>query len=517
MKSLRHALALIFLLVVFVTSTIAQNTLEIYTNAGEHRINKNIYGHFAEHLGRCIYDGIWVGPDSDIPNVNGYRKDVLEALQALEIPVLRWPGGCFADTYHWMEGIGPVEERPTLKNVFWGGTIEDNSFGTHEFLNLCEMLGCDAYISANVGTGTVKEMTDWIVYMTSDENVPMANLRRKNGREKPWDVKYIGIGNENWGCGGEMTPEHYTDLMKTFSSYARLYGPRGMVRVGCGANSGDYNWTKVVLENGARHINALGVHYYTIAGESWSHKSSATDFGEALYFSGIQKGLRMEELISRHAAIMDQYDRRKRIGMYVDEWGIWTDVEPGTNPGFLYQQNSMRDALIAATTLNIFNTFCERVRMANIAQTVNVLQAMILTQEEKMLLTPTYHVFNMYKGHKDGLLLPSYLSTEDYAFNGEKIPAVSSSASLREDGSMILTLTNVNPNKAVSLDINFMGKSISTIQDAQVLTAPAVNSINTFEKTDTVKPRSFESFEKTSDNTLRIDLPAKSVVALQVK
>ena len=225
----------------------------------------------------------------------------------------------------------------------------------------------------------------------------------------------------------------------------------------------------------------------------------------------------MEELISRHAAIMDQYDRRKRIGMYVDEWGIWTDVEPGTNPGFLYQQNSMRDALIAATTLNIFNTFCERVRMANIAQTVNVLQAMILTQEEKMLLTPTYHVFNMYKGHKDGLLLPSYLSTEDYAFNGEKIPAVSSSASLREDGSMILTLTNVNPNKAVSLDINFMGKSISTIQDAQVLTAPAVNSINTFEKTDTVKPRSFESFEKTSDNTLRIDLPAKSVVALQVK
>mgnify|MGYP006281469547 FL=1 len=508
---------LVALLVLFVSSAFAQNTLEIYTNAAEHRINKNIYGHFAEHLGRCIYGGIWVGPESDIPNVDGYRKDVLEALVKLEIPVLRWPGGCFADTYHWMDGIGPVDERPNIKNVFWGGVIEDNSFGTHEFLNYCELLGADAYISANVGSGTVPEMVDWIVYMTSDDDVEMANLRRENGREEPWDVKFIGIGNESWGCGGEMSPEHYADLMKTYSSYARHYGGRDLVRVGSGANSGDYNWTRVLMEKGARHIDALGAHYYTIAGESWGNKSSATNFGEDLFFRGIERGLRMDELISQHSAIMDQYDRRKRVGLYVDEWGIWTDVEPGTNPGFLYQQNSLRDALIAATTLDIFNKHSDRVRMANIAQTVNVLQAMVLTEGDRMLLTPSYHVFNMYKGHKDAMFLPSHLSTEDYEFDGDSVPAISSSASLSDDGSMTLTLTNVNPNKALTLDITFAGKSFQNIEQALVLTGPAVNSINTFDKTDTVQPKAFDDFEKTSETTLRVNLPSKSVVALSVK
>jgi alpha-N-arabinofuranosidase len=458
-----------------------------------------------------------VGPKSDIPNVNGYRKDVLEALQALEIPVLRWPGGCFADTYHWKDGVGPVELRPKIKNVFWGGVIEDNSFGTHEFLNLCELLGSDAYISANVGSGTVKEMVDWIVYMTSDDDVEMANLRRENGREKPWDVKFIGIGNESWGCGGEMTAEHYADLMKTYSSYARLYGGRRLVRVGSGANSGDYNWTRVLMEEGARQMDAVGAHYYTIAGEGWGNKSSATDFGEDLYFRGIQQGLRMDSLITQHSAIMDQYDPGRRVGLFIDEWGIWTDVEPGTNPGFLYQQNSMRDALIAATTLNIFNKHCERVRMANIAQTVNVLQAMVLTKDDTMLLTPTYHVFHMYKDHKGAWMLPYHLSTEDYEHNGNKIPAVSSSASLSDDGSMTLTLTNANPNKTVDLEISFMGKSIDTVQDAVVLTAPAVNSINTFDKTDTVSPGQFNGFRKTSDHTIVVGLPSKSIVKLKVK
>ncbi|MBN1481608.1 alpha-N-arabinofuranosidase [candidate division KSB1 bacterium] len=505
------------IMVLFLSTAFAQNALDIYANAAEHRINKNIYGHFAEHLGRCIYDGIWVGPDSDIPNVNGYRKDVLEALQALEIPVLRWPGGCFADTYHWMDGIGPVEKRPKIKNVFWGGVIEDNSFGTHEFLNLCELLGCDAYVSANVSSGTVEEMIDWIVYMTSDDDVEMANLRRQNGREEPWDVKFIGIGNESWGCGGEMTPEHYADLMKTYSSYARHYGGRDLVRVGSGANSGDYNWTRVLMEEGARFIDALGAHYYTIAGEGWHNKSSATDFGEALYFRGIQQGLRIDELVSTHAAIMDQYDRRQRVGLFIDEWGIWTNVEPGTNPGFLYQQNSLRDALIAATTLNIFNQHCDRVRMANIAQTVNVLQAMILTEGDRMLRTPTYHVFNMYKGHKNALLLPSHLVSEDYEFDGQSIPAISSSTSLSDDGTITMTVSNANPNKAIALEITVVGKMISSIQDGAVLTAPAVNSINTFDQPDVVKPAVFKAFQKESDHVLTVELPSKSVVALSLQ
>jgi len=507
---------LVFALLLIGSATFSQNTLQINADAGEHRINKNIYGHFAEHLGRCIYDGIWVGPDSEIPNVNGYRKDVLEALQALEIPVLRWPGGCFADTYHWMDGIGPKEKRPKIKNVFWGGVIEDNSFGTHEFLDLCELLGADPYISANVGTGSIEEMINWIVYMTSDEDVPMANLRRRNGRDKPWDVKFIGIGNESWGCGGEMTPDHYADLMKTCSSYARLYGPRGLVRVGSGANSGDYNWTRVIMEKGARHIDALGAHYYTIAGESWSKKSSATDFGEALYFSGLKKGLHMDELISQHSAIMDQYDRRKRVGLFIDEWGIWTDVEPGTNPGFLFQQNSLRDALIAATTLDIFNKHCERVRMANIAQTVNVLQAMILTEGDKMLLTPTYHVFNMYKGHKDALLLPGRLKCEDYTLGDERMPSLSSSVSLADDGSITLTMSNLNPHKAISVAVEFAGRTVKNVKEAMVLTAPAVNAINTFDEPGRVQPVPFTSFTRLSNNALRIEMPAKSIISMKI-
>ncbi len=512
---MKHQTLLFLILLSFCSLLFSQNTLEIYPNAAEHRISKNIYGHFAEHLGRCIYDGIWVGPDSDIPNVDGYRKDVLEALQALDIPVLRWPGGCFADTYHWMDGIGPVEQRPNIKNVFWGGVVEDNSFGTHEFLNLCEKLGCDAYISANVGTGTVEEMVNWIVYMTSDDDVEMANLRRQNGREEPWDVKFIGIGNESWGCGGEMTAEHYADLMKTYSSYARHYN-RQIVRVGSGANSGDYNWTQVLMDKGARFIDALGAHYYTIAGESWGNKGSATNFGEPLYFSGLQAGLRMDELISQHSAIMDQYDRRKRVGLYIDEWGIWTDVEPGTNPGFLFQQNSLRDALIAANTLNIFNQHCDRVRMANIAQTVNVLQAMVLTQDDKMLRTPTYHVFNMYKNHKGALLVPSFLQTEDYEFNGQSIPAISRSVSLADDGSMTVTLSNANPHKSISLAMRILGGSMDRVLEAKVLTASEVNSINTFENPNQVVPVDFEGYRQASDQ-LTVELPSKSVVALKIK
>lgn len=511
---MKRVLSAVLLCLVIFTAAYAQNTLEIYANAGEHRISKNIYGHFAEHLGRCIYDGIWVGPDSDIPNVKGYRKDVLEALKVLEIPVLRWPGGCFADTYHWMDGVGPVEVRPKIKNVFWGGVMEDNSFGTHEFLNLCEMLGCDAYVSANVGSGTVEELTNWIVYMTSDEDLPMANLRRDNGREKPWNVKYIAIGNENWGCGGEMTPEHYADLMRTFSSYARLYAPQGTARVGCGSNGEDYNWTRVVMENGARFITDLSLHYYTIAGEGWQNKSSATDFGEALYFRGIQRGLRMDRIVARHAAIMDDYDQRKRLGLFVDEWGIWTDVEPGTNPGFLHQQNSMRDALIAATTLDIFNKHCQRVRMANIAQTVNVLQAMVLTEGSKMVKTPTYHVFDMYKGHKDALMLPVHLQCEDYEFEGESIPGISSTASLQDDGRMTITLSHLNPNRSVKLNIKIHGKTMKKIESAQVLTAPAVNSINTYDKPDVVQPAPFKAFKKKSDYRIEVELPARSLVVL---
>jgi len=508
---------LIFVVVFTTFSLYAQvNVLEIDVAGGKNQINKNIYGQFAEHLGRCIYDGIWVGKDSPIPNVNGYRKDLLEALQALKIPVLRWPGGCFADTYHWKNGVGPVDKRPNIKNVFWGGTVENNSFGTNEFLNLCEMLGCDAYISANVGSGTVGEMVEWIEYMTSDDDIPMANLRRQNGREKPWQVKFMGVGNESWGCGGNMTADYYVNLMKQYSNYVDVYN-KDIKRIGCGSNGDDYNWTKVMMEKGAKNMDGLSVHYYTIAGPSWNNKTSATNFGEDLYFTGLKKALFMDELVSRTSSIMDQYDQPKRVGLMVDEWGIWTENEPGTNPGHLFQQNSMRDALIASSTLDILNKHSDRVRMANIAQMVNVLQAMILTKDDKMILTPTYQVFKMYNVHQDATLLPENLICEKYTYNKDQIPAISSSASVDKNGKIHVTLSNLNPNKEIKMEINFTGKGLKKINSGTILTAPAFNSINTFEKPGLIAPVAFAGAKKVSDNKVEVSLPSKSVVVLELE
>ncbi len=515
---MKKAILLSGLLIILMFQGIhAQNKLTIDATSEGQPISKYIYGHFAEHLGRCIYDGIWVGTDSPIPNINGYRKDVFEALKALDIPVLRWPGGCFADTYHWKDGIGPRNERPKIKNVFWGGVVEDNSFGTHEFLDLCEMLGCDAYISANVGSGTVQEMVQWIEYMTSSEDVEMANLRRKNGREKPWNVRFMGIGNESWGCGGNMTPEYYSNLLRQYSGYAWEYGRDRLTRVGCGANGNDYNWTRVLMQNAGRHMDALSVHYYTIAGPGWNNKTAATGFGEDLYFSGIRAGLRMDELITRHSNIMNEYDPAKKIGLYVDEWGIWTDVEPGTNPGFLFQQNSMRDALIAATTFDIFNRHSDRVRMANIAQTVNVLQAMILTEGDKMVMTPTYHVFNMYKVHGDAMLMKSSLITEPYNFGDDSVPAVSQTVSKDANGKIHLSLSNVHPGKEIRLVVEMNGAAWKKVNKGEILTAPKYNSVNTFDNPQLVKPSEFKGYKVTGTNTMEVTLPALSVVTLEIE
>ena len=514
---MKKAILILALLGLFlIPKTDAQNSMKLDFESATVNIHKNIYGQFAEHLGRCIYDGIWVGPESEIPNVNGYRKDVLEALQALDIPVLRWPGGCFADTYHWKEGVGNVDQRTNIKNVFWGGTIENNSFGTHEFLDLCELLGCDAYISANVGSGTVEEMVDWIVYMTSDEDLPMANWRRKNGREKPWDVKFLGIGNESWGCGGDMRPEFYADLLRQYSLYAALYGQGKFQRIGCGANGADYNWTDVLMQRARNNMDALSVHYYTIATGNWGDKSSATGFNEELYFKGLKQAMQMDDIITKHSDIMDKHDSNKRVPLMVDEWGIWTNVEPGTEPGFLFQQNSMRDALIAAITFNIFHEHAERVQMANIAQTVNVLQAMLLTNDEQIIKTPTYHLFNMYKVHQDATFIPSTLSSEEYKMGDQSFPAVSATASRNKEGKVNLSFSNLNPNKAIELDVYISNGKSMKVNTASVLTAPAFNSINEFDNPDIVKPADFSDY-KISNGMLKVKLPPHSVVSIEMQ
>jgi Alpha-L-arabinofuranosidase len=489
--------------------------LVIHADQGTNVINKNIYGHFAEHLGRCIYEGIWVGPDSPIPNTRGIRNDVVAALKAIKIPVLRWPGGCFADEYHWKDGIGPREKRPAMINTHWGGVVENNHFGTHEFMDLCEQLGTDAYICGNVGSGTVQEMMEWVEYLTSSADSPMANLRRQNGREKPWKVAFFGVGNESWGCGGNMTPDYYSDLYRRYNTFVKNYDrDNPIARFACGANAGDTNWTEVVMRNVGRRMQGLSLHYYTVP-RSWRQKGSATQFDEAEWHTTLRKSLEMDDLVRSHGKIMDKYDPQKRIGMIVDEWGTWYDVEPGTNPGFLYQQNSLRDALVAGITLNIFNQHCDRVKMANIAQTVNVLQSMILTDKEKMVLTPTYHVFEMYTVHHDATLLPIDLKTQNYKSGNHEIPQVNASASRSKDGKVHVTLCNLSATEPAEIACELAGLKVQKIS-GRVLTAPAINSHNTFDNPDVVKPAAFNAF-KTTDSGFSTTLPAKSVVVLALE
>ncbi|MDR1688123.1 MAG: alpha-N-arabinofuranosidase [Clostridiales bacterium] len=476
------------------------------------KINKEIYGHFSEHLGRCIYGGIYVGENSEIPNVKGMRSDVVEALKKIKLPVLRWPGGCFADEYHWMDGIGAKEKRKKMINTHWGGVVEDNSFGTHEFLEFCEQVGCEPYINGNLGSGTVREMSEWVEYMTFGGLSPMSGLREANGRKEPWKVKYFAVGNENWGCGGNMRPEYYADEYRRYQTYLRNYGDNKLYKIACGPNDFNFNWTKVLMENAKNHMDGLSLHYYTIP-NNWAKKGSATDFTEEYFYMTLKKALQMDYLIKEHSRIMDNYDPEKKVALIVDEWGTWYDVEPDTNPGFLYQQNTMRDALVAAVTLNIFNGHCDRVKMANIAQMVNVLQAVILTEGSKMILTPTYHVFDMYKEHQDAVLLESYVEAQNVGTNDDLVPDLHVSASENENGTVHITLANLSAYSTREIDMEILGKDASKI-DARVLTGK-MDAFNNFAdgEAENVKPQVFSGIKKSGEN-YSFTIPACAVMSI---
>jgi len=507
-------LTVFFLAACTATTVMAQNTFVINADLGKDVISKHIYGHFSEHLGHCIYGGYWVGENSAIPNTRGIRNDVVKALKDISIPNLRWPGGCFADEYHWMDGIGPRDKRPKMINTHWGGVTEDNSFGTHEFLDLCEQLGCEPYICGNVGSGSVEEMSKWVEYITFDGESPMANLRKQNGREKPWNVKFWGVGNESWGCGGNMTADFYSDQYRRYATFCRNYGDNRLYKIACGSNDADYNWTETLMKNVGGRMQGLSLHYYTVP-NNWNKKGSATQFDENEYFTTISKSLFMEELVSKHSAIMDRYDPDKRIGLIPDEWGVWYDVEPGTNPGFLYQQNTLRDAILAGVTLNIFNQHCDRVKMANIAQTVNVLQAVILTEDDKIVLTPTYWVYWLYKVHHDATLLPTSFSCNKYELNGKKIDAVNISASKDANNKIHITLVNIDPNKEQTVTGVLRGVKVSKVT-GKALTSGKLADHNTFDKPNTVGVTDFSGAKLTGES-LSVKLPAKSVVMLEIE
>ncbi len=492
-------------------------TVKIHDAGTGVTIPAEIYGQFSEHLGRCIYGGLWVGKDSQVPNIDGYRKDVFDALKALKVPVLRWPGGCFADDYHWKDGIGPQENRAYISNNNWGGTLEDNSFGTHEFLNLCEMLGTEPYISGNVGSGTVEEMADWVEYMTSDAKSSMADLRRANGREKPWKVKYFGIGNEAWGCGGNMVPEYYSFLFCRYGTYLRNFSGNRLYKVASGASDYDYEWTEVLMNSGLkdRGMDGLSLHYYTIM--DWYNKGRATIFSDQAYYSLLSKTLEIDEVLRKHIEIMDKADPEGKVDLLLDEWGTWYDVEPGTNPGHLYQQNTMRDAIVAALNFDIFHKYTRRLKMANIAQVVNVLQSMILTNDTEMVLTPTYHVFEMYNVHQNAEYLASDCLTSKVKSDRKvDVPQVDATAS-RKDGVMNISLVNTDLKNSATVLVTFDNpKAVSQVLSARVLTSGDVHDYNDFGAGDKVAPAAFKSYKFTKAG-LEVTLPAHSIVALSAK
>lgn len=513
MKIPRYFIAVTLFLSMFCAR--AQNQAAVTLNPSEESpvIQKEIYGQFAEHLGSCIYGGLWVGEDSPITNIRGYRTDVLEALKALKVPVLRWPGGCFADEYHWKDGVGPRYQRPTMVNSNWGGTVEDNSFGTHEFFNLCELLECEPYLSGNVGSGTVEELAKWVEYITAD-NGPMAAWRKENGREKPWKLKYLGVGNESWGCGGNFTPEYYADVYRRYQTYCRNFNGNRLYKVASGASDYDYNWTEVLMQNAAKFMDGISLHYYTIY--DWNNKGSATNFDSDRYYWTLGKSIEIKDVIDKHCQIMDKYDPDRRVGLLVDEWGTWYDQEPGTVEGHLFQQNTLRDAMVAALSLNIFHTFTNRVKMTNIAQIANVLQSMVLTSGDKMVLTPTYYVFKMYNPHQDAKYIPVDVITPAVAvYNGTDIPAVSATASTK-DGVTTISLVNTDIDQSAEIKINLGGIKANKISGT-ILTAKSVNAYNDFGKPEEVSPKKFDIKNWTAgDDSLILTIPSKSIVTLQL-
>lgn len=480
-------------------------------------INRHLFGQFAEHLGHGIYGGVWVGPKSPIPNTRGIRNDVVAALRALKVPNVRWPGGCFADYYHWRSGIGA--ERPVTLNPDWGSVTEPNTFGTHEFMDFAAQIGADPFISVNIGSGTPREAADWLEYMTSAQATTLAQERAANGRAEPWPIPFLGLGNESWDCGGNMSPETYVEEMKRYARFARNYHPaqqaeNKMLRIAVGPGGGEprfAEWTEAVMQawkdrKWSWDIEGLSLHHYTVI--DWDKKHAATGFGEREYAEILHATLKMDGLIRQHGAIMDRYDPEKKLALAVDEWGAWYAPATGSNPGFLQQQNSLRDGLLAALNLNIFARHAERVRIANIAQMVNVLQAMILTEDARMLLTPTYYVFRMYVPFQNARVLPLQIDAGTWSEGDLSLPRLDAIAARAVDGRVLLAFTNLHPSREVRLDIAIDDASLRRVS-AETLTAAKVDSVNTFDAPTTVTPKPLTA--KLADGRLRLNVPARSV------
>jgi alpha-N-arabinofuranosidase len=516
-------LSLLLLISCLPVRATAQAHLSIDASKAGAKIDRNLFGQFAENLGHGLYEGIWVGPDSPIPNTRGIRNDVVTALQALKVPNVRWPGGCFADEYHWRNGIGPAGQRPATINAAWGDVVDTNSFGTHEFMDFLQQIGSKAYVSVNVGSGTPREAADWLEYLTAAQPTALAKERAANGHPDPYKVSLLGIGNESWGCGGNMTPDYYLSQLKIYSHFVRndnpgQQGANHMLKIAVGPGVDETAWTDTIMKAWQGHdwswnIDGLSLHWYTVP-NGWPPSTPSTGFGIDEYAKALKSTLFMEEFLRKQEAVMDKYDPQKKVALAVDEWGAWHAPLPGTNPHFLVQQNSLRDAILAALNLNIFARHADRVRMANIAQMINVLQSMILTDKEKMVLTPTYYVYMMYVPFEDATFLPVAFDAGRYTHGTIDLPRVDALAARDSSGKLWLEITNLDPEKPVDIDAEISGGAVKSAK-AETLTASAVDSVNTFAAPETVIPKPIAA--KIEGSKLALTVGPKSVTVISLE
>ena len=522
----------------------ADATVQIFVDDPGARIAPEIYGHFTEHIGGVIYDGVWVGEKSKIRNVGGIRTELVERMNRIKVPILRWPGGCFADSYDWKDGIGPQAQRPRRTN-FWevdpeaerlhetGAQIfEPNSFGTDEFARFCRLTNAQPYLAANLRSASALEFDHWVEYCNSPAgSTTLADMRKTNGSAAPYGVMYWGVGNESWGCGGSFAPEEYASEFRRYTNWIPKFGV-DLQLIGAGPNSNDRDWTHKFFEEvftGAHayhnpQFSGWSVHHYAsnlsrgkITNNFHEAHGKALDFDATDWYELMRETARVEEIMQDQWAIMGQFDPRHHVKLVVDEYGPWYHQGSEVDPTHLFgQQITVRDALATAMSLDIFNRHADKVSVATCAQLVNNLNALFLCHGDKFLSTPNFYVFEMYAAHQGAQSLPVEFGAHSIHYDRDGKDAsfwgLGGSASLK---GKTVTLTMVNPSVKAPRETQIaLRGGTAASATGTVLASDDMHAHNTFDRPDTVQSRPLTV--TAAGEILNVTLPAASVAKITV-
>ena len=519
-------------------SRIADSHIDVLLSEPLGTISPNIYGHFTENLGGVIYDGVWVGEDSKVPNQYGIRSALIEQLRKIKAPVIRWPGGCFADSYDWRDGVGPREKRPRRTN-FWSGSpqspavhkYDPNQFGTDDFVRFCRLTGAEPYLAANVRSLPAEAFDRWVEYCNSPEgSTTLADLRKAGGSPQPFNVHYWGVGNESWGCGGEFTAQEYAVEFRRYTTSLPRYGQQ-LQLIPSGPNDDDWSWTRAFLEEITRKrlphlsgIYGLALHHYAWDLSRGIPQIGTTGNGDAIKFEPVDwyellhQGNLMEGLIEGHWQAMGEFDKNHDIKLIVDEWGPSYKAGSEATPGDLLEQTpTLRDAVFAGMTLDTFNRHPEKVAMANCAQLINCLNSLYLAHEDRFVVTPVGRVFEMYTAHQGNQALRTVIAAPQVHYDRDGKPAtfwgLQGSASLA-DKRLVLTVVNSHVSEPRLTEITIRGAAGKS-GTVTTLTSPDIHAHNTFAQPTTLVPKT--DSVKVKGSTLVHEFPPASVSALQIE